>query len=90
MNTQRMDKIKNYLQKNLDPDSVDIVDDSSKHAGHEGAKAGGGHFNVTIVAKIFQDKTLIQRHRLVYDALNEMMKQEIHALSIKAIAPEEK
>ncbi len=90
MNTERMVKIKTFLQQSLEPDSVEIVDDSAKHKGHEGAKAGGGHFNVTIVAKIFQNKTLIQRHRLVYDALNEMMKQEIHALSIKAITPEEK
>ncbi len=59
------------------------------HAGHAGARSGGGHYHVTIVADAFEGKSLVQRHQLVYQALGDMMKQEIHALGINALSPTE-
>jgi BolA protein len=68
---------------------LDIRDDSAKHAGHAGARAGGGHFAMTIVSAQFAGKRVMERHRMVYDALGALMKNEIHALSIAAKTPEE-
>ncbi|SOD42509.1 BolA family protein [Nitrosovibrio sp. Nv4] len=73
----------------LEPEEVEIVDDSSRHAGHEGAKGGGGHYLLTIVSSKFVGKSPLERHRLVYAALHEMMHKNIHALSVKAYTPEE-
>lgn len=72
----------------LDPLRVDIADDSAKHAGHAGA-SGGGHYRLVIVSPRFAGCATMQRHRLIYEALGPMMRGEIHALSIKALAPEE-
>jgi BolA protein len=73
----------------LDPQRLEIIDDSARHAGHEGAKSGGGHYRLAIVSARFAGKGTLERHRLIYDALGNMMRREIHALSIKALAPEE-
>ena len=73
----------------LEPQSLEVLDESAHHAGHEGAKDGGGHFRLTIVSKAFFGKSNQARHRMIYDALAPMMKREIHALAIKAYAPEE-
>ena len=73
----------------LKPDSLEIVDESRAHAGHEGAKAGGGHYRLLIVSQEFAGKNAQLRHRMVYEALGPMMKHEIHALAIKAYAPGE-
>lgn len=73
----------------LAPTTVEIGDDSALHAGHAGARSGGGHYRLTIVSPRFAGCSTMQRHRLVYDALAPMMKQEIHALSISAKTPEE-
>jgi len=73
----------------LKPESLEVVDDSGAHAGHEGAKAGGGHYRLVIVSPEFAGKTAQLRHRMVYEALGPMMKHEIHALAIKAYAPGE-
>jgi BolA protein len=73
----------------LNPESVELFDESGKHVGHQGAKGGGGHYQLIIVAPAFVNKPLQQRHRMVYDALGNMMHKEIHALAIKAYAPEE-
>lgn len=73
----------------LDPTLVEISDDSHLHAGHPGAASGGGHFSLKIVSPRFEGQRLVMRHRLVYDALQEMMKSEIHALAITALAPSE-
>lgn len=77
------------LREALYPEDLEIVDDSAAHAGHPGARAGGGHFNVRIVSRIFAGKSLLQRHRLVYQAVDDLMPREIHALSIKALTPDE-
>jgi BolA protein len=73
----------------LAPVAIDIRDDSAKHAGHAGARDGGGHFVMTIVSPQFAGKRTMERHRMVYDALGALMKREIHALSITAKTPEE-
>ena len=73
----------------LQPSRLEIRDDSALHAGHEGAKGGGGHYSVLIVSPQFAGKNTLARHRLVYDALGTMMQQQIHALAIRAYAPGE-
>jgi BolA protein len=73
----------------LRPEKIEILDESSKHIGHEGAKNGGGHFLLTIVSGNFYGKSTMERHRMIYAALGEMMERDIHALSIKAYTPEE-
>lgn len=88
MTTERIEYIRSTLEAELHPESLEIIDDSHLHAGHASA-GGGGHFTVDIVADAFSGKSLIQRHRLVYAALEEGMKSEIHALSIKAYSPDE-
>jgi BolA protein len=89
MTDERIDRIRARLTQALQPESLQIIDESAKHAGHAGAASGGGHFIVHIVAAAFQDKPLIQRHRLVYDALGDMLQSDIHALSIQAATPGE-
>ena len=73
----------------LSPSAIQIIDDSAKHAGHAGAKSGGGHYQLDIISTEFTGKPTLARHRMIYDALGEMMQQQIHALSIKAQTPEE-
>ena len=73
----------------LAPQQLEILDESHKHVGHAGARSGGGHFTLTIVSKIFDGKGLLQRHRMVYDALGSAMQTDVHALTIKALTPEE-
>jgi len=86
----RVQRIDQLLREALGPSELEVVDDSAAHAGHRGAReSGGGHFNVVIVAEAFAGKTLLERHRLVYDAVRDMMPQDIHALSIKALTPDE-
>jgi BolA protein len=89
MSAERIEMIRERLITTLQPAELEIIDESAKHAGHAGAASGGGHFIVNIVASAFNDKTLIQRHRLVYDAVDDIMHREIHALSIQAKTPEE-
>ena len=73
----------------LQPSRLELRDDSARHAGHEGAKGGGGHYSLTIVSPRFAGKNTLARHRLIYAALGPMMQQQIHALAIRAFAPEE-
>ncbi|MDQ3260197.1 MAG: BolA family transcriptional regulator [Pseudomonadota bacterium] len=73
----------------LEPHSVDIVDDSAAHAGHAGAASGGGHYQLTIVSQRFAGKTQLARHRLIYQALGDLMQRHIHALSITAYPPDQ-
>lgn len=86
MNTKRIEMIRQCLEQSLKPQSLEIIDDSHKHAGHSSA-GGMGHFTVNICAAAFEGKSLLQRHRLVYDAVGELMQTEIHALSIHATTP---
>ncbi|MES2547573.1 MAG: BolA family protein [Pseudomonadota bacterium] len=72
----------------LNPISLKIQDDSVLHAGHAG-NGGGGHFSLTIVSSQFSQKSQIMRHRLIYQALTDLMPQQIHAISILAISPDD-
>jgi BolA protein len=85
----RVEMIREKLTAALSPESLEIVDRSHEHAGHEGAKSGGGHFDVIIVADVFINMNTVARHRAIYQALGDAMEKEIHALSIKAYTPEE-
>jgi len=73
----------------LAPESLSIEDESAQHVGHEGARGGGGHYRLIIVSKRFTGQPLQARHRMVYDALGELMHRQIHALAIQAYAPGE-
>jgi BolA protein len=73
----------------LAPESVSIEDESAQHAGHEGARGGGGHYRLVVVSQRFAGQPLQARHRMVYDALGALMHREIHALAIEAYAPDE-
>ncbi len=73
----------------LEPQSIDIEDDSALHAGHAGARAGSGHYRLKIVSAAFAGKNTLSRHRMIYHALGEMMNMEIHALAICAQTAEE-
>ena len=78
------------LRKSLAPKHLEIIDQSHRHAGHAGAHPEGeSHFHVVIVSPAFAGKSLVQRHRMVNDALGELLKERIHALSITAKAPGE-
>ncbi len=85
----RVERLRGRIGAALAPAELEIVDDSARHAGHEGAQSGGGHFNVRIVSKAFEGKSPIERHRLVYRALGDAMHRDVHALSIRAYTPEE-
>lgn len=73
----------------LNPIRLELIDDSARHAGHEGAKGGGGHYRLLIVSAEFIGKSTLQRHRLVYNTLGELMRCKIHALSIQSLSPNE-
>ena len=73
----------------LQPTRLELADDSALHVGHEGAKGGGGHYTLTIVSPQFAGKSKLERHRMVYAALEPLMQRQIHALAIRAYAPEE-
>jgi BolA protein len=85
----RIAEIRVRLERELSPSHIDIIDESHLHAGHAGAASGAGHFNVTVVSEKFSGQSPVQRHRLVYDAIGDLMQTEIHALGINAQAPEE-
>ncbi|MBQ5938538.1 MULTISPECIES: BolA family transcriptional regulator [unclassified Massilia] len=88
--TDRTERLRERLQAELKPSVLEITDDSHLHAGHAGAASGGSHYSVKIVSDQFEGRTLVMRHRLVYDAVHEMInKAEIHALAITATAPSE-
>lgn len=86
---QRIALIETRLRQALTPESLDVIDESAAHAGHEGAKSGGGHYTVTIVSPRFAGQAPLARHRLVYQALGDLMQRDIHALKITALTPDE-
>ncbi len=87
--SKRTDMIRETLTTAFAPEQLDIIDESHLHAGHPGARSGGGHFAVTIVSNAFEGHNLLARHRMIYDALGDAMQTEIHALSVKAHTPTE-
>ena len=74
----------------LRPVALDLRDESAQHAGHAGARASGGsHWQLTIVSEAFRGQSAVARHRMVYEALGDLMSRDIHALTIEASAPEQ-
>lgn len=73
----------------LNPAILEITDESHQHAGHAGARDGGGHYVLNIVSAQFAGNNTVARHRMIYSALGGLMKREIHALTILARAPDE-
>lgn len=88
--SDRLQRIRTRLEETLAPETLEVVDESHLHAGHAGARSGLGHFRVYIVSSRFAGQNPLARHRLVYEALGEMMQTDIHALSIQAHAPAER
>lgn len=89
MEETRVEKIRARLLDALDPEMLEIEDESHLHAGHAGARDGRGHFRVTIISEAFKGAPPLRRHRMIYDALGSMMQTDIHALTIQAVSSEE-
>lgn len=85
----RIERIRAQLSAALQPTLLELEDESALHAGHAGAASGGGHYRLKIVSSRFEGLKLVMRHRLVYDAVHDMMRSEIHALAITALTPSE-
>jgi BolA protein len=88
LGASRVERIRSVVQDALHPVRLEIRDDSAAHAGHVGG-GGMGHFYVRIVSEVFSGKSLVERHRLVHDALAALLETDIHALALSTKAPEE-
>ena len=84
-NQKRIEEIRARLQQAFTPTQLDVIDESHKHVGHPGAQSGAGHFALVISSPMFNDKSQIDCHRMIYQSLEDFMKTEIHALKIKVI-----
>jgi BolA protein len=89
MTETRVGKIRDRLEEKLQPEMLEIEDESHLHAGHAGARDGRGHFRVTVISPAFAGLSRIARHRLVFEALGELMETDIHALAVQAYSPDE-
>lgn len=85
----RRSRIEALLRERLAALHVEVVDESHLHAGHAGAAGGAGHYRTLIVSPRFEGRSLVERQRLVYGALGEMLKAEIHALAMRTLTPEQ-
>lgn len=88
MSADRQEIIRQRLEAAFEPQELLIKDQSKLHEGHAGAQ-GGSHFEVRIVAEAFAAQSRIQRHQAVYAALGDLLQSDVHALRIKALAPDE-
>ena len=86
---ERRSRIESLLRERLAAQHVEVIDESVLHAGHAGAAGGGGHFRALVVSSRFEGKSLVERQRLVYGALAEMLSAEIHALAMQTLTPEQ-
>jgi BolA family transcriptional regulator, general stress-responsive regulator len=78
-------RIEAILRERLRPRHVEVRDESALHAGHAGAASGGGHFEVLIVSAAFEGLSILEQHRLVNEALRDLLGKEIHALAIRTV-----
>jgi BolA protein len=85
----RRDRIEALLRDRLGARHVEVIDESALHAGHAGAAGGAGHFRALVVSPAFEGKSPLERQRLVYAALAELMGPEIHALAMQTLTPEQ-
>lgn len=83
------DTIVRRLEQHFAPQRLEVLDESAAHAGHAGAAGGGGHFRAVVVSEAFDGLPRVERHRLVYDALRDLMPQRIHALALRTLTPSE-
>ncbi len=83
----RAERLRRTLVARFAPIQLSIVDESHHHAGHAGAAGGQSHFRVRIVAEAFRGMSPVSRHRLVYSAVDDMLKTDIHALALEALPP---
>ena len=86
---ERKKEITRLLSEAFDPETLGVEDESYMHEGHEGARDGRGHFRVLIISQAFAERSLLERHRMVYKALGDLMRTDIHALAIDAWSPQE-
>ena len=89
MTPARAERIRSRLESAFAEARVSVIDDSARHAGHAGARDGAGHFIVRIESQAFTGHGRLQRHRMVYEALADMLPGEIHALNIEAVSPDD-
>lgn len=89
MTQPRVERIRSLLESAFAPATVGVLDDSARHAGHPGARGGAGHFQVRIESQAFSGRSRLERHRMIYEALADMLPGEIHALNIDARSPDD-
>lgn len=89
MTAERIERMHARLAEALDTQDIQIADEGHKHVGHPGAASGLGHFAVRIRSRHFSGQSMLARHRMVYDALGQMMQTDIHAVSIRALAADD-
>lgn len=89
MTAERVAQIRSRLEAAFQPEELEIIDDSRRHAGHAGARDGRGHFHVRILSQQFSGKRTVERHRMVYAALGSLMQTDIHALGVMAMSPDD-
>lgn len=87
--SQRISRIREAIESGLAATHVEVIDHSAEHAGHPGAEAGGGHFEVLVVSEQFEGQSRLAAQRLVYQALGPLMSSDIHALSMHTLTPEQ-
>jgi len=85
----RRERIEARLRERLEAEHVEVIDESHKHVGHAGAREGGGHFRATVVSPLFAGLSPVEGQRRVYEALDDMMGAEIHALSLRTLTPDQ-
>lgn len=90
MTAERVAAIESAIREHLAPTALLVKDQSHLHAGHAGAQDGRGHFEVIIISDRFEGQNRIKRHRLVFEAVGDLMQTDIHALSIQAFTPDER
>ncbi|MBX3703558.1 MAG: BolA family transcriptional regulator [Steroidobacteraceae bacterium] len=90
MDRPRVERIRAILEAAFAPATVEVQDDSARHAGHAGARDGAGHFRVRIESQAFSRRGRLERHRMVYEALADLLPGEIHALNIDARSPDDR
>ncbi len=89
MTAERVTLIRARLEAAFQPDELEIIDDSRRHAGHAGSRDGRGHFNIRISSQHFSGKKTVERHRMIYAALGSLMQTDIHALGVIAQSPDD-
>lgn len=86
--SDRLTRMRALLEEAFSPTQLEIMDESHLHEGHAGARDGKGHYSVTIVSTRFRDARPLDKHRMVFAALGDMMRTDIHALRVHASAPD--